>query len=833
MELPTALISLLLALLQPTPIIAESLPSNNASLLWGPYRSNLYFGIRPRAPENLLLGLMWGKQGAKEQQLRHDCSQNDGMAGYGWTTYDARRGGSQVIHDAENMVDIFTDFAKPYEEKNAGNWGFRVRGKPRVDTTSVLKTSVVFYVGTESNTSCPKCYLRATVEEQGRGDDISIESVNIQLNHPRLGKAMLRIPKPKVFGSEEMAEERPRNPGDIFVKSFNATDDELWQAKSLFIRATKDRPGQTISIEPGLGNFQMVQIVFTGEFEFDVLYSSDSAAQDFTSSDFDKESKIVNESFHEQFRSVFSPRRPFTNLSTFAEHMTSNLFGGLSHFYGKSKVDDSHDPAFNESVPHFWQKVEEAQRRSKPKMKGPYELFTHVPSRPFFPRGFLWDEGFHLLAVIEWDVDLAMEVVRSWLALMDDDGWIAREQILGAESRSKVPEQFHVQYPHIANPPTLFWVVEKFAKMLSGDLHYSGHASVFLTQPETGRELLKELHSLLKRHYQWFKRTQSGDVEAHSVHDTSIEGYRWRGRTPEYAFASGLDDYPRAEPPDISELHVDALCWVGLMASVLVTLSHQLDSGPFSEKQVYESHYQDVAHNLELLHWSESEYTYCDARIWEGAHTLCCPKGYVSLFPFMTGFIGPEHPHLNATLNIIRDPHHLWSPHGIRSLGFESTRYGQGDNYWRSPIWININYLIVKQLLDLAQQPGPEQARCKYMYRDLRENLVNTVYKSWVDTGFAWEQYNPSSGHGQRTQHFTGWTALIVLIMAMPDLYAEETEESKEFGNRISGLLEQARQKSSWSTISSCVTLFLLVVLFLTRRRTAKMLRGFGGYLKS
>lgn len=33
-------------------------PSND-SLLWGPYRPNLYFGVRPRVPKSLLTGLMW------------------------------------------------------------------------------------------------------------------------------------------------------------------------------------------------------------------------------------------------------------------------------------------------------------------------------------------------------------------------------------------------------------------------------------------------------------------------------------------------------------------------------------------------------------------------------------------------------------------------------------------------------------------------------------------------------------------------------------------------------------------------------------------------------
>src|SRR5436189_3925298 len=34
---------------------------SNQSLLWGPYRPNLYFGVRPRIPKSLLMGLMWAK----------------------------------------------------------------------------------------------------------------------------------------------------------------------------------------------------------------------------------------------------------------------------------------------------------------------------------------------------------------------------------------------------------------------------------------------------------------------------------------------------------------------------------------------------------------------------------------------------------------------------------------------------------------------------------------------------------------------------------------------------------------------------------------------------
>lgn len=42
-------------------VLSKSAKTSNESLLWGPYRPNLYFGVRPRIPKSLMTGLMWAK----------------------------------------------------------------------------------------------------------------------------------------------------------------------------------------------------------------------------------------------------------------------------------------------------------------------------------------------------------------------------------------------------------------------------------------------------------------------------------------------------------------------------------------------------------------------------------------------------------------------------------------------------------------------------------------------------------------------------------------------------------------------------------------------------
>jgi len=57
-----------------------------------------------------------------------------------------------------------------------------------------------------------------------------------------------------------------------------------------------------------------------------------------------------------------------------------------------------------------------------------------------------------------------------------------------------------------------------------------------------GISFLKKVYSRLKRNYNWFRKTQKGDISqwGHPVKDDgNLEAYRWRGRTDQHTLTSG------------------------------------------------------------------------------------------------------------------------------------------------------------------------------------------------------------------------------------------------------------------------------------------------------
>lgn len=539
-------------------------------------------------------------------------------------------------------------------------------------------------------------------------------------------------------------------------------------------------------------------------------------------------------------QNTFPSTSPFASkgYANFAKTLLANLLGGLGFFHGDTKVLQVSE---NDADPADLGASEDADADTKITTIGPGSLLSFTPSRSSFPRGFLWDEGFHLLTIIEWDLDLAVNVLQSWLGRMDNDGWIARQQILGPEARDRVvTEKAQAHHPHHANPPTFIaLVLPALLGKLTLQTPYHGYTSKYITYDTERNALLKELYPALSKHYTHFRRTQAGPLNkaTHPLPDGAVDGesYRWRGRTPHHTLASGLDDYPRFEPPSPTELHADALAWVAASAKALLQLTEILKLN--KDAAIYRTHLRNSQKNLDVLHWSDHKGAYCDATLSDQTGELkhACHVGYASLMPLLLGLMDASHPRLPALLGTLGDPAKLLSAHGLRSLSARDAMYGNGDSKaWRGAVWMNLNTLAVLRLRDLGVGGSAEALA---LAEDLRLRVVGTVYDSWEKTGVVWEQYHDVNGEGKRSRGFTGWTATVLLLLGLEFVVnVPSGGESAQVVQPLDGAnLDQGMKKPEPMAATQTILIWIAVMLLimLVRRRLLRLVGRVTGSWKA
>jgi mannosyl-oligosaccharide glucosidase len=276
--------------------------------------------------------------------------------------------------------------------------------------------------------------------------------------------------------------------------------------------------------------------------------------------------------FDQRFEETFHLKQKGYNADQLLMAKTAfcNLIGGTGYFYGHNRIHIQRPP----NEPQWG-------------LSGhPHALFTGTPSRSYFPRGFLWDEGFHQLIIGTWDKEISKDMLYHWLNLMNRDGWIPREQILGGEAESRVPPEFIVQNPEYANPPTLYFPLE--AMIARGSL--SQHDLRFLRA---------SFHKLAQN-YLWYLRSQRGPVR---------NSFRWRGAHGNHTLPSGLDDYPRAAERSELEEHVDLLSWMIMSSNILDKIAKAIDVYDAPQFKAIE---QELIHTLQERYWNSKTNSYCD-----------------------------------------------------------------------------------------------------------------------------------------------------------------------------------------------------------------------------
>ncbi|CAM9467730.1 unnamed protein product [Chrysoparadoxa australica] len=622
----------------------------NKELMWGTYRPSVYFGFKTRtAPEAVVGGIMWhSAEPGGLQQMRHDALEGQ-LEQFGWLQHNGKSYGVQLLKDPVNQMTLVTSMVKP------GLPGIKYASRVAAQCSGSSGGVLYLYLGIDCDGAAqPKQCLRQASpggkglsldagdgKGRGKGKNGAIRVVGAT---SQIGPFSMEISY-QTDGGKAPLEMTYMGSGP---EGIMVADVESLVAEYLKGEEANDRPAVLPNaVEPD-SNIIVLQVALPeGSSTLDLVICDNAESADTPcfapegsgSSKASMSGAITgwlesgSETFNEEFDDTFgiSSTKGFDSRDTeAAQAALSNLLGGMGFWSGRNQIKDA-----GESFDAI--------------------LFSAVPSRSFFPRGFLWDEGFHELLVSDWDELLSLDVIGHWLGVMhlpaahvqvvegaqqsqdSFGGWIPREQILGETSRRRVPAEFIPQDVNVANPPTLMLLVRKLLR--SGSKRGGGEYSLLKAEllrnsyASIGRNSLFQSFALaphdvncsnrlrcvlfvvvrfaprLDEWIKWFRPDWSAGL-------SPVGSFQWRGRDPgedrlnPLTLASGLDDYPRAShPSETQEYHVDVMCWAILACQVMGELSTVVGYSPMLP---YARIGQELSQELDALHWSNTWQSYLD-----------------------------------------------------------------------------------------------------------------------------------------------------------------------------------------------------------------------------
>lgn len=771
-------------------LLSQFIDLNFASLHWGTYRPHTLISARAPVPHSPFFGFIYHP--ANSLDIRHIVADSkEQIHSITWTRHDGSQFGDQVIRDQGANLLITTSFvAHPHHPACS----IRVSAVPLDPDRPVSVTSLILYaavapddmvhdlddigsVSFSTNTpNSPNHHVRINGSSKATGG-----AFTIRINPPAFGSVdsqSFESHSETTFsllgtGSRSRLRKRSQRPATIpdEITHFRLSSDKPDLRQSWAIDAIARRKlSSKIDVSRTTSSLRLldskvaqdssvlfVQRLLQTPFEIEAtLVVSETLTPtqveeiefDLSSSRLDKRLNDLRDSFDDKFNRVFALKNlGFSSAAIdFAKQALSNLLGGIGFFYGSSLVR-------NQEV-----------ASKTPDVLAAIGLLTATPSRDVFPRGFLWDEGFHQLIVQRWDPMLSIRCLQSWLRASQSNGWIPREQILGVEARERFPAHVRhlmIQDPTVANPPTILMSMPLswgFIKQLRGS--NTSELSEYLS------EVSNFLLSKTEQYYEWLKRSQSGKRPA---------TFRWRGRSvditsPEgypLTLSSGLDDYPRSPTVSTDERHVDLHCWIAWAARVMTHI-YELDGRDASKyweeyhtlKASLSKHYAIDAPRSQ----NREDLLLCD---YDGDHRNC-HEGYVTILPLLLGLLDINDTKVGAILDALEDEALLRTRAGVRSLSKSDEWHRKGDDYWTGSVWMPFNFLTLAALkTKYGVENGIYRERALKIYKSLRKTVLDNTMNVFEKTGQFWENYSPDDdGGGKSGRQFTGWTSLVLLIMA-------------------------------------------------------------------
>lgn len=343
-------------------------------------------------------------------------------------------------------------------------------------------------------------------------------------------------------------------------------------------------------------------------------------------------------------------------------------------------------------------------------IKPPKGLLKHpylVPQGPYFQL-FDWDMYFMGVALSYDDVGRPVaDSVKDFLEFVDEH----------ANTRGYTPREI---------APGAAWALPEMCKP------FLAQAAWRASETMGGAEWARPYYTKLAHTLNFWEETRQ-----------SPDGlFRWFN-----GVESGVDNNPAVSdsPANVTE-GVDLACYLYREYLAMELLAERL--GKNDDAAHYGTQAADLKSRIQQKMWSEQDGMFfnIDARTGQFVRI----KTWTNFLPLWAEVASRSQAERMIHEHLL-NPQEFWSPNGIGTLAKQEPLYDPKAGYWRGPVWIISNYLLMHGLMDYGfYEPAETLAR----------ETVNLLVRDLKTTGGMNENYNPDAGTPAAAGKFVSWNLL-------------------------------------------------------------------------
>jgi putative isomerase len=210
---------------------------------------------------------------------------------------------------------------------------------------------------------------------------------------------------------------------------------------------------------------------------------------------------------------------------------------------------------------------------------------------------------------------------------------------------------------------------------------------------------------------------------------------------------SGVDNNPAVSdsPADATE-GVDLQCYLYREYSAMALLAQELGIGADAARDRTKA--EALKRLIQQTMWSDGDgmFLNIDSRTGQFVHV----KTWTNLVPLWAGIATTQQAQRMVQAHVL-NPKEFWAAHGVRTLAADEPLYNPAAGYWRGPIWVISNFMVMHGLMNYGHD-GPAQ--------ELAEKTVDLLVADLKTTGGMNEDYGPESGAPLSGGHFVSWDLL-------------------------------------------------------------------------